>query len=43
MTGVSGFIASHVVKILLHKGYKVRGTVRSLSQKYKYEKLFKIF
>jgi nucleoside-diphosphate-sugar epimerase len=26
VTGVSGFIASHVVKLLLEEGYRVRGT-----------------
>jgi len=31
VTGASGFVASHVVKLLLEEGYKVRGTVRSLS------------
>ncbi|PWI67930.1 hypothetical protein PCL_02331 [Purpureocillium lilacinum] len=29
VTGVSGFIAAHVVDALLRKGYNVRGTVRS--------------
>lgn len=28
VTGISGFIASHVAKRLLEKGYEVRGTVR---------------
>eukprot|EP01088_Endostelium_zonatum_P021465 TRINITY_DN8490_c0_g1_i1.p1 TRINITY_DN8490_c0_g1~~TRINITY_DN8490_c0_g1_i1.p1 ORF type:complete len:355 (-),score=95.93 TRINITY_DN8490_c0_g1_i1:52-1047(-) len=28
VTGASGFIASHIVKQLLEKGYRVRGTVR---------------
>ena len=31
MTGASGFIATHIVKQLLEAGYKVRGTVRSLT------------
>ena len=31
VTGASGYIASHVVHLLLTKGYKVRGTVRSLN------------
>jgi GDP-D-mannose dehydratase len=29
VTGVSGFVASHTAKLLLEKGYTVRGTVRS--------------
>jgi len=38
VTGASGFIATHIIKQLLEKGYKVRGTVRSVSDlsKYKY-------
>lgn len=31
VTGASGFIAMHVVKLLLKEGYAVRGTVRSLA------------
>jgi nucleoside-diphosphate-sugar epimerase len=30
VTGASGFISLHVIKLLLQSGYKVRGTVRSL-------------
>ncbi|RUS89995.1 hypothetical protein EGW08_002262 [Elysia chlorotica] len=30
VTGASGFLATHVVKLLQEKGYRVRGTVRSL-------------
>jgi dihydroflavonol-4-reductase len=30
VTGASGFVASHIVEQLLAKGYRVRGTVRSL-------------
>lgn len=37
VTGASGYIASHLIKLLLLKDYKVRGTVRSLSNKQKYE------
>lgn len=39
VTGVSGYIASHVAKLLLEEGYKVRGTVRSLSNEAKVEPL----
>lgn len=31
MTGASGYIASYVIKLLQEEGWKVRGTVRSLS------------
>lgn len=31
VTGASGYIAGHLVAQLLEAGYKVRGTVRSLS------------
>jgi len=40
VTGVSGFIASHVTQRLLEKGYHVRGTVRSAA---KGEKIIKTF
>ncbi|XP_037793041.1 putative uncharacterized oxidoreductase C513.07 [Penaeus monodon] len=39
VTGVSGYIGSHVAKLLLEEGYKVRGTVRSLSNEAKVEPL----
>ncbi len=29
VSGATGFVATHVIKTLLSKGYKVRGTVRS--------------
>lgn len=35
VTGASGFIAGSVVKLLLERGYEVRGTVRSLADKAK--------
>jgi dihydroflavonol-4-reductase len=33
VTGASGFIASHIVRDLLARGYRVRGTVRDLDRK----------
>eukprot|EP00484_Ammonia_sp_Unknown_P019249 CAMPEP_0197035092 /NCGR_PEP_ID=MMETSP1384-20130603/12974_1 /TAXON_ID=29189 /ORGANISM="Ammonia sp." /LENGTH=395 /DNA_ID=CAMNT_0042465103 /DNA_START=41 /DNA_END=1228 /DNA_ORIENTATION=- len=39
VTGASGFIAGHIIAVLLQRGYRVRGTVRSLENahtKYKY-------
>jgi len=35
VTGVSGFIAGALAKILVNKGYEVKGTVRSLGDKEK--------
>ncbi|KAL6689687.1 hypothetical protein J3F84DRAFT_398937 [Trichoderma pleuroticola] len=32
VTGASGYIGAHVTKQLLHRGYKVRGTVRDISK-----------
>jgi len=40
VTGASGYIASNLIKLLLLKDYQVRGTVRSLSNKPKYEFLY---
>ena len=34
VTGASGFIAAHLVKELLERGYRVRGTVRGGAEKY---------
>lgn len=31
VTGATGYVAAHVIDQLLKKGYRVRGTVRSLS------------
>jgi len=42
VTGASGYIASHLIKILLENDFKVRGTVRSLSNKEKYNFLFSL-
>ena len=40
VSGASGYIASHVIKQLLKRGYKVVGTVRSLANKEKYQFLY---
>jgi len=40
VTGANGFLAVHVVDILLKKGYAVRGVVRSLSKGDHLKKLF---
>jgi dihydroflavonol-4-reductase len=37
VTGATGFLASHIVKLLLERNFVVRGTVRSLANKSKYE------
>lgn len=39
VTGASGFIAAHIVRQLLERGYTVRGTVRSLKKTEKYSYL----
>ena len=39
VSGASGFLGSHVVKLLLENGSRVRGTVRSLKDKKKTEPL----
>jgi dihydroflavonol-4-reductase len=39
VTGASGFIAAHIVRELLERGYRVRGTVRSLRTPEKYASL----
>jgi len=40
VTGASGYIASHLIKLLLENGFKVRGSVRSVSNKAKYQFLY---
>jgi dihydroflavonol-4-reductase len=37
VTGASGFVAAHVIRELLARGYRVRGTVRSLGVSRKYD------
>ena len=32
VTGASGYIAQHIILQLLAKGYRVRGTIRSLDK-----------
>lgn len=39
VTGASGYVAAHVIKILQEEGYKVRGTVRSLQNETKVKPL----
>eukprot|EP00759_Apiculatamorpha_spiralis_P044148 PhF_6_TR41284/c1_g1_i8/m.62454 len=39
VTGASGYLATHLIEDLLERGYHVRGTVRSLSDKSKYAHL----
>ena len=40
LTGASGFIAKHIIRELLDKGYEVRGSVRSEKRKAEVEALF---
>ena len=40
VTGVNGFIASHIVDQLLERGYRVRGTVRDASKNGWLQELF---
>ncbi|ESP04513.1 hypothetical protein LOTGIDRAFT_136119 [Lottia gigantea] len=42
VTGASGFIASHIVKLLQSQGHKVRGTVRSLANEDKVKPLYSL-
>ena len=42
VTGASGYIATHIVKQLLELGYRVRGTVRSLTDDKKVAPLRKL-
>jgi len=43
VTGASGYIAGHVIKLLLEKGYTVRGTVRNVQDKTKVQHLHDLF
>ena len=43
VTGASGFIATHIVRQLLEQGFKVRGTVRNLSNESKVAPLQKLY
>jgi len=40
VTGATGYLASHIIKLLLEQGHHVRGTVRSLKNKDKYQFLY---
>lgn len=42
VTGASSYISSHIINKLIHQGYKVRGTVRDLKKKEKYEFLYSL-
>lgn len=42
VTGATGYLAGWVIHDLLKIGYKVRGTVRSLANKERYEALYKL-
>jgi nucleoside-diphosphate-sugar epimerase len=43
VTGASGFLATHVIKKLIERGYPTRGTVRNLSDKDKVGALKELF
>lgn len=40
VSGATGYVASHIIKLLLEKGYHVIGTVRSLANKDRYAFLY---
>jgi len=42
VTGIAGFVSSHVTKLLLSEGFQVRGTVRSLKNKSRFSHLYDI-
>jgi len=39
VTGASGFVATHIIKVLLDNGFRVRGTVRNLNDEKKIQPL----
>jgi len=42
VTGASGYLGTHVVKVLLDAGYKVRGTVRNVKDEKKVKHLYNL-
>ena len=40
VTGATGYIAKHIIKLALQKGYKVIGTVRTSAKGEEVKKLF---
>ncbi|KAH9503821.1 hypothetical protein Btru_063923 [Bulinus truncatus] len=42
VTGASGYVATHLVKLLQESGYRVRGTVRSLKDEKKVKHLYNL-
>jgi nucleoside-diphosphate-sugar epimerase len=42
VSGASGYLATHIVKLLQEQGYRVRGTVRSLTDAKKVDPLRKL-
>lgn len=39
VTGASGFVATHIVRLLLQEGYRVRGTLRDMNNELKLQPL----
>ena len=42
VSGATGYVAGHVIRVLLEANYKVKGTVRKLSDKKKYQHLLNL-
>lgn len=42
VTGATGYISGHMIRVLLEANYRVRGTVRKVADKSKYEYLLKL-